>query len=146
MTSARPRPTWVMHFTHVANLPGIARHGLLADTAARRSPSFQVEVGNQAIKDTRRRRPVPLPPYGVVADYVPFYFGARSPMMYVIDKGGVPTYTGGCDELVYLVSSVERLVELGLPTLFTDRNAALEFATYAADPAELNSLVDWRLM
>jgi len=48
---------------------------------------------------------VPLAPYGCVADYVPFYFAPRSPMLYKLHKGGVPNYTGGQDPLVYLVSS-----------------------------------------
>jgi hypothetical protein len=146
MASARPHPTWVMHFTHVTHLGAIAREGLVADTVARRSHSFQVEVGNQGIKEARRRRRVLVPPHGVVADYVPFYYAPRSPMMFAIEKGNVPTYQDGCDDLVYLLSSVERMVELNLPVLFTDRNAVLGFATYTADPADLDELIDWPLM
>jgi hypothetical protein len=136
----------ILHFTHVAHLGAIARDGLLADTSAQHAASFQIEVGNHGIKDARRRRKVLLPPGGVVADYAPFYYAPRSPMMSAIENGRVPTYTDGCDELVYLVSSVERLVELDLPVLFTDRNAVLDIATYTSDPAELDELIDWSLM
>ena len=135
-----------MHFTHVAHLGSIARDGLLADTQAQLSASFQVEVGNLGIKDARRRRQVPLPPGGVVADYAPFYFAPRSPMMFAIDAGNVPSYNDGCDNLVYLVTHVDHLIELDLPVLFTDRNAVLGLATYSSNPEDLDALIDWQLM
>lgn len=72
-----------------------------------------VEAGDTSVKRLRKRREAPLQPGGVVADYVPFYFGYRSPMMFKIDRGGVPTYSGDCDDLVYLVTTVERLARLG---------------------------------
>jgi hypothetical protein len=110
------------------------------------NPSFKVEAGNVAIKEQRRHRPVPVPPGGVVADYAPFYFAPRSPMMSAIANGKVPTYPGTCDELVYLVSSVERIIELRLPTVYTDRNAVLRVARFSNDPSDLDSMIDWGLM
>ena len=146
MNPERPRPTWIMHFTHIQHLETIVEYGLLCDSQAQTFDGFEMEVGNQGIKDQRRRRMVPVDPGGVVSDYVPFYFAPRSPMMYAIEKGNVPTYSGGCDELVYLVSTIERLVALDLAMVFTDRNAVLEFATYGVDPVELDSLIDWPVM
>jgi len=89
---------------------------------------------------------VPVSPGGVVADYVPFYFAARSPMLYAITMGNVPSYQGGQGELVYLVTSVSVLGELGLQFVFTDRNAALALAHFSNDLDELNDHVDWGLM
>ena len=86
------------------------------------------------------------PPGGRVADYVPFYFAARSPMLYIISKGDVPTYSGGQDEIVYLVTSIEKVVEERLPFVFTDRNAALGFARYGDDLPDLDDYLDWELM
>lgn len=136
-----------MHFTHIENLAAIVRDGLLADTVVRASASSPaVEIGNNGIKESRRLRRVPLPPGGVVGDYAPFYFAPRSPMMYAIEAGNVPTYSGGCDRIIYLVTTVERLVGIGLNLVFTDRNAVLTVAEYAADLDRLDSLVDWPLM
>ncbi|GAA1746052.1 type II toxin-antitoxin system toxin DNA ADP-ribosyl transferase DarT [Luedemannella helvata] len=135
-----------MHFTHVGHLTAIGQDGLLSDSAAQRTVSFKIEAGNVGIKEQRRQRPVPVPPGGVIADYVPFYFAARSPMMSAIANGKVPTYRGTCDELVYLVSSVERIIELGLPAVFTDRNAVLRVARFSNDPSDLDSMIDWNLM
>ena len=89
---------------------------------------------------------VPLAPGGCVADYVPFYFAARSPMLYIISKGDVPTYSGGQDEIVYLVTSTEKVAQEGLRFVFTDRNAALGLARYGDDLQVLDDYLDWELM
>lgn len=143
---ARAVPTQVAHFTHLDQLAAIAEQGLLSETVAISADARRTEVGNPEIKATRRRRLVPIPPGGVVADYAPFYFAPRSPMMYAIHRGRVVTYSGGCEELAYLVTSVERLTALGLRMVFTDRNAVLDAATFRSDPADLDALVDWPLM
>jgi hypothetical protein len=136
----------VAHFTHLDQLAAIVEQGLLSETVAINADARRTEVGNLEIKATRRRRLVPVPPGGVVADYAPFYFAPRSPMMYAIHRGRVATYSGGCEELAYLVTSVERLASLGLTMVFTDRNAVLDAATFRSNPADLDALVDWPLM
>lgn len=140
---ARPRPTFLYHFTHVDNLALIVTRGLLCESAG--TPR-SVEVGNRRIKDRRRRRQVPVGPGGVVSDYAPFYFATRSPMLYAINGGRVPEYADGQDPLVYLVTTVERLLELGLRPVFTDRNAVLDVARFTTEVDDLDGLVDWPLM
>jgi hypothetical protein len=142
----RPVPTRVVHFTHLGHLPGVVSHGLLPDTVAQERGLLTTEVGNRDIKERRRRRVVPVPPGGVVADYVPFYFAPRSPMMYAIDRGNVPEYAGGIDPLVYLVSTVERLQEVGCTVVTTDRNAVLGIATFRQGLDGIDTGVDWQLM
>ena len=105
----RPVPTPVLHFTHIDHLRDIATHGLLSDTAAQSRHLLTQEVGNREIKERRRTTVVPVPPGGVVADFVPFYFAPRSPMMYAIHKGNVPEYPRGLGPLIYLVTTIERL-------------------------------------
>ncbi len=142
----RPVPTRVVHFTHIGHLPGVVTHGLLSDTAAQARGLLTTEVGNRDIKERRRRRVVPVPPGGFVADYVPFYFAPRSPMMYAIDRGNVPEYAGGIDPLAYLVSTIERLQEAGCTLVTTDRNAVLGIATFRQGLDGLDNGVDWHLM
>lgn len=142
----RPRPTQVMHFTHVDHLSTIVELGLLCDAQAHRDGVLVTEVGDHGVKRRRRARPVPCVPGGFVADYVPFYYAPRSPMMFKIERGGVTTYQDGCAELVYLVTSVERLADLGQTLVFTDSNAALKVARFSHDLAEIEKLIDWPLM
>lgn len=105
-----------------------------------------VEVGNPGIKDRRRERGVPVGEGGRVCDYVPFYFAPRSPMLSAIHHGRVSGYAGGTAPLVYLVTSVERLLATGLRPVFTDRNAVLALAQFSDQVTDLDDLVDWPLM
>lgn len=147
--TARGRPTGVGHFTHVDHLATVIQYGLLSDTTAHAAGVLTTEVGNPNIKDQRRRRTVELPPGGAVADYVPFYFGPRSPMMFSISRGNVPSYQGGTARLIYLLSTLEHLHGLGHRPVLTDRNAALNYAEYRAfDPADPidDDFIDWGLI
>lgn len=142
----RPIPTPVLHFTHAAHIANVAEHGLLSDTVAQERGLLTNEIGNRGIKERRRRRAVPIAPGGVVADYVPFYFAPRSPMLYSIYRGNVPEYAEGTGALVYLVSTIERLIEVGCAVVTTDRNAVLRYAEFRQGLDGLDGLIDWPLM
>lgn len=146
MVVPRPIPTPILHFTHISHLASIAANGLTSDAEAQTSGLLAVEVGNRSVKDQRRGKVVPCGPGGVVADYVPFYFAPRSPMMSAIHNGRVREYTEGCDPLVYLVTTVEDLTALSVPMVFTDGNAATGITVFSDQVADLDELVDWPLM
>lgn len=146
----------LFHFTHLDNLPAILAQGaLLSDTSVRERGLLANEAGDPEIKERRRHQVVTCPPGGVVADYVPFYFAARSPMMFKLWVGGVPSFTGDHRDLVYLVSHVDRVVAARAPSVISDRNAAKYLADFTNDVSALGDLtsevpesafIDWRLM
>jgi hypothetical protein len=136
-----------MHFTHVRNLPGILAVGCLqADSQVARRSALIVEAADLEIKNSRRGIPVTLPPFGCVADYVPFYFAPRSPMLFKLARGGVLTYTEGQDPLIYLVTTVDTIVGTGLRCLFSDGNCAATVTQIFDDLGLLDSVVDWQVM
>lgn len=136
-----------MHFTHVRNLPGILTAGCVeADSLVDRSSALQVEAADLNVKARRKHRSVLVPPFGCVADYVPFYFAPRSPMLLTLAKGNVPTYSGGQDPLIYLVSSTGQTATAGLPCLFSDGNCASSLTQLFGDLTLLDSVIDWETM
>jgi hypothetical protein len=144
------RSWWVLHFTHLDNLPSIVAAGALAcDWQARQGP-MATEVGDPSIKEARRRRVVPIPPGGTVGDYVPFYFAPRSPMMYRIAcdcRGAVAgRYQGGDRPLIYLAARVAAVVDSGQPWVATDGNARVLISRFTSELAEVATMVDWPLM
>jgi ssDNA thymidine ADP-ribosyltransferase, DarT len=146
-TARSPSSHFIVHFTHVSNLPGILAAGCIqSDKLVGRGLGLQVEAADLGIKASRRTIPVPLAPFGYVADYVPFYFASRSPMLYKIFRGGLPNYTEGQDPLIYLVSTVEAVVQAGLPWLFSDGNCAATVTQVFDDLSQLDIVVDWQVM
>ncbi|WP_431782602.1 type II toxin-antitoxin system toxin DNA ADP-ribosyl transferase DarT [Streptomyces chumphonensis] len=142
-----PEDRPVLHFTHLRNLPGILDRGfLMCDRFVRADGILQVECADHEIKARRRSRKVDVPPGGVVADYVPFYFAPRSPMLYKINKGAVSTYADGQDPLVYLVSTPRRLLGAGCPSVFSDGNCAADISVLENEPGRLADHVDWAVM
>lgn len=150
MTRGSIRDRWIVHFTHVSNLSTIANTGRLACDTTARAGLLQMEVGDPAIKEARRRRKVPVGPGGSIGEYVPFYFAPRSPMMYRIacdHRDGVPgRYAGGDRPLVYLAATIGAVVDAGLGWAATDGNAANATTAFTAELGELGSMVDWPLM
>jgi hypothetical protein len=137
----------LFHFTHLDNLPHIlAEKRLVADTVMQSRGGVPMECGDRSIKAERRTRHIKLPPYGCPADYVPFYFAPRSPMLYVISKGGVPTYSDGQSPLVYLVTSVDDAVSTGQPYVYSDGNCAAAITRHYTDLASMDAVVDWEVI
>lgn len=142
-----PRRGLLFHFTHEQNLPSIIQSGvLLSDSAAQAHGSIAVEVGHRDVKTRRRTMVVTAGPGGCPADYVPFYFAARSPMLFVISEGRVPEYQDGEDHLVYLVTDIPTVVASGRPWVFSDGNCASAITDYCDDLSVLDEWIDWPLM
>ena len=63
-----------------------------------------------------------------IGDYIPFYFGPRSPMLYVIQHGYNGVQRVEPEEIVYCVIKLDDLITDGIECLFTDGHA-LSFLT-----------------
>ena len=107
---------------------------------------LEAEVGHRGVKERRRTRAVDVGPGGVTADYVPFYYAPRSPMMYVINLGGVEEYQEGLDPLVYLVTTPEAVSTTGCEMVVSDGNCAKAITEFSGDLEDLDEMVDWELM
>lgn len=138
--------TAIYHITHLRNLPNILRDGgLWCDAEAVRRKIQPVEIAYTEIKERRTRRKVPIPPGGVLAEYVPFYFCNRSPMLYTIHMGNVPAYRDGQANILHLVGSVDAVAQANLPFVFTDGHAVVQISLFYNDLKDLNQ-VDWKVV
>ena len=127
----------VCHFARLRKLAGIIEGGLRSDAACRREGLTEVEIGSAGIRERRLELAVgDVGPGGSVGDYVPWYFGSRSPTMFTLSRNNYE-YQEGFDEVVYLVSSVPTIVTFGGEWIASDRNADLSLAVVHADEAPL---------
>ena len=136
-----PEKALIFRITHCQNVPWILDHGLHCRTSETLDPNF-IEIGNPDIIARRRNQVVPLAPGGVLADYVPFYFTPRTPMLYNITSGYQGMKRTRASDIAILVASLRDLQSQGVSFLLTDRNAALAAARYANDLLALDRL-DW---
>jgi hypothetical protein len=84
-----------------------------------------INIGHRSLITNRGQSAVTINPGGILNDYIPFYFHYKMPMLYHIFKGMVKDYAGSQEEIIYLVSSAEKVESLGLPFVFTNRHAYL---------------------
>ncbi|WP_422770686.1 type II toxin-antitoxin system toxin DNA ADP-ribosyl transferase DarT [Plantactinospora sp. WMMC1484] len=150
MVGRRSRDRWIYHFTHLDNIAVIFTAGHLACDLMAREGLTRTEVGDPAIKQSRRQRSVLAGPGGQVGDYVPFYFAPRSPMMYRIaceHRDGRPNcYPDGDRPLVYLVTTVGAVIDTGSDWVATDGNAATATSEFTANLRAMEEMVDWPLL
>jgi hypothetical protein len=140
------RMTPIYHITHVRNLQHIvATQGLWCDAERVRQKFECVGIAHQSLKDRRARTPVPVAAGGSLGDYVPFYFANRSPMLYAIHTGFVQGCDAGQKDIIYLVSSVERVVKGRRQWCFSDGHAVEAVTKFLSDEAALKA-VDWAVI
>jgi hypothetical protein len=138
--------TAIYHITHLANLPNILRDGgLWCDRIVSQQNKAHVNIAHRHIKERRAEKRVPCAPGGVLADYVPFYFAPRSPMLYTINRGNVEGYQDGQRPIVHLVSSAEAAQDADLPFVFTDGHADMDISRFFTDLNDLDE-IDWDIM
>lgn len=138
-----PQPTPIFRIVHLDNLPVILHRGGI------HAPSFFPDDGlhyrtihNVEIQSVRQRRPLNCGPRGVVHDYVPFYFGPRSPMLLQLHTGRVAGYDEGQKPVIYLVSNAQTVQQKGLGFVFSDGHGIACFTRWFDNLAGLNEL-DW---
>jgi hypothetical protein len=134
--------TRIMHFTHEENLGRILdQGGLLCDRACHASRLNRRNIAYSGIKEKRARTVVEVAPGGTLDQYVPFYFGPRSPMMFTYKNGNVTGRKEDLSELLYFVTTAEDVAAAGLGFAFTDGHPIAEprlFFNSLSDLGEVN--------
>ena len=142
--SLNPNKSLIWRIVHRDNLPWILDNGLHCGNSTVKAPDW-VNIGNPELIDKRADHPVPLPPGGLLNDYVPFYFTPFSPMLRNIQTGWGGIQKRPNEEIVILVSSLHHIAGLGLRFLFTDCHAYYQYANYYSVLTDLDK-IDWPLL
>lgn len=135
---------FIFRITHIDNVRWILRNGLHCKNSPEQDPHF-VGIGNEDLINKRTGKPVPVEPFGTLSDYIPFYFTPHSPMMYNIHTGYGGITRRSNEEIVIMVSSLNKLSANGVRFVFTDRHAYLSAAEFSSDLADLGML-DWDIL
>ncbi|KAA9355280.1 DUF4433 domain-containing protein [Larkinella humicola] len=136
-----PSPIWIYRMTHLANLPYLLKHGLVTRHSPVFSPDY-LSIGENTLIQERAERQIPVPPHGLFSEYISFYFGHRSPMLYQIITGWEGVTKVRQEDIVYLVSSLQKLQQQNSVFVFTDGHAASRLTRFFTNWEDL-SQVDW---
>jgi hypothetical protein len=136
----------IYHIVHIGNLASIVNDGCLwPDTVMFQRQGAEI-IGNNEIKRDRLALAVSCHPQTTVGEYVPFYFCARSVMLYVISKKNHPNvaYREGQDAVIHLMADLNAAMQWAdehqHKWAFTDINAANRAADFFSERADLSAL------
>ncbi|OED47317.1 hypothetical protein ACH42_03080 [Endozoicomonas sp. (ex Bugula neritina AB1)] len=141
-----PKPTRLYRLVHIDNLEVLLQRGALHAPNAAPDDDLQYKtIHDASIQKRRHEMCIPCGKQGVVHDYLPFYLGPCSPMLYRLSKGGVEDYCEGQGCLIYIVAWVDDVVNAGLDFVFSDGHGIAAFTQWYDDLQCLEQL-DWSLI
>ena len=141
-----PDPTPIYRFFHIDNLELFLKRGRLH--APRHTPKdglIYKTIHDTEIQQKRSIKRLPCAPNTVIHDYVSFYFGFRSPMMYLLNEGGVKGYNEGQEPLIYAISFAQIIKNSNTPFVFSDGHGIANYTQWYNNLSDLDN-VDWNMV
>ena len=132
---------YLFRMTHIENIPHILQNGITHSSSVNANPNF-VPIGDSSLISTRNG--FLLNNGKRLGDYIPFYFGVRTPMLYVVQNGFNMVAPTPAENIVYCVSSVQKIIDLKLDFVFTDGHAVDGFSSQytTSDIQNIDSIID----
>lgn len=131
---------------HIENLPHILENGLCTKYHPKASADF-ISIGNSEIIGVRDDTKVKIEGYGIIGEYVPFYFTPKSMMLYNIITGfREPIVKKRLkSELMVIRSVINDLSKIG-KFFFTDGQANVTSMTNHFNDLKYLSAIDWDII
>lgn len=140
--------------THIDNIPNILLNGITHKNSPNSNPNF-VPIGDTSLIDTRSTKLVSIDNGEmfnfnvktiVLGDFIPFYFGIKMPMLYVIQNGGnfVEKATPA-ENIIYIACPINNIIESGGVYYFSDGHATDSLSSFydSSKVNELPNIIDW---
>ena len=117
---------YLYRMTHIENIPHVLQYGITHRNSPNANENF-IPIGDNSL--IIRRNSKVLNNGKLLGDYIPFYFGVKSPMLFVIQRGFNEVNRTPPENIVYCVTSVAEIIDSGLDFIFTDGHAIDSFST-----------------
>jgi ssDNA thymidine ADP-ribosyltransferase, DarT len=119
--------TGIYRMMHIENVPHVLQHGITHAASPNANAQFK-SIGDKSLINSRSQHI--LPNGRTLGAYIPFYFGRRTPMLYVIQKGHNGVNATPPEHIVYCVSTVQKMIDHEVPFIFTDGHATSALTRY----------------
>lgn len=127
----RNKIKYAFRIIHIHNIPHLLQYGFVHRNSEHADPNY-VPIGDTSVIASRDDRVI-YKNYKI-GDCIPFYFGPRSPMLYVIQHGYNNVVMYKAEEIVYVVIRLDDIVTHNINCVFTDGHALdLLTTTYTSD-------------
>ena len=136
------RKTPIFHITSILNLNSILKCSKLLALNYLREIDFK-SIANNDVQSRRSQISINHPPYGTLHDYVPFYFAPRSPMLYA-NKETRHEGSIAQEQIIYLISSIQKIINKGVQCIFYDMHPVLANARCFYKPDDINN-IKWEI-
>ena len=132
---------YVFRLTHIDNIKYIMSKGLVRASSPLRDENY-VSIGDVQVIQVRKDRK--FQGYQL-SDFMPFYFGPRSPRLYVIQHGYNGVRKVKPEDIVYCVVRIEDIIKNDIDCIFTDGHALSSLTNYyyKSSLANLNNIVNY---
>ena len=145
MPGTIPNTVWLFRIVHINNVEYILRNGMFTHQHAQADPNY-INIGDSSLIAQRHVHAVGInPPGGNLGDYVPFYFGALSPMLLNIMTGYRGITQRPQRDIVYICCKLDDLTTHCGEWCFTDGHGKNAITEFYNDIAQLGE-VDWNVV
>ncbi len=127
--------------THIDNISHIFQYGITHVTSPKANKNY-MPIGDDKLISNRNS--VVLANGKNLGQYIPFYFGYRMPMLYVIQNGFNSVKVTPAENIVYCVSTVKQIVDHNLSYIYSNGHAVdglTEFFDHTSI-ARIDSIID----
>lgn len=127
---------YIFRMTHIDNISHILKNGVTHKNSSNSNKGYK-SIGDNSLINSREN--FILPNEKPLGNYIPFYFGMRTPMLYVIANGFNGVTPIESQNIVYCVSSVQKIIDLQIPFVYTDGHATNGLSDFYY-PDSINSI------
>ena len=144
----------VYRMTHIDNIEHILQYGITHRNSPNHNPDY-IAIGDISLINTRDTKQVTVDNGDflnmdsdtiTLGDFIPFYFGIKMPMLYVIQNGGnFVTKSTPASKIVYMVCSINKIINHHEDYFFSDGHATDNLTSFY-DKTKINELpdiIDW---
>jgi hypothetical protein len=133
---------FLFRMTHIKNIPHVLSYGITHISSPNRNTEF-IPIGDGSLIETRSF--FTLPNGNRLGNYIPFYFGPRMPMLYVIQHGFNGVTPVAAADIVYCITTVSTIIKFKVDYLFSNGHAIDGFSEFYGpnDINDIDTIVDF---
>lgn len=133
---------YLFRITHIDNIEHILLYGITHKNSENANLNYK-SIGDNTLISTRNK--YLFNNSKSLGEFIPFYFAYRTPMLYVITKGFNGVIPTPSEDIIYCVTSVQKILDSNIDFIFTDGHAVDSFSRQYSkeDISDLENILDY---